>query len=127
MVRTIYRRQLIPISLFGLVDTYVVLTTVTNDLTQMSIRPTAVASTAECSLGCCFLYSLDVDIQGGNDSILHATPVCIAQDLRLYIIHSLDEDEVVCNDEKLVSGSSAAFVRSCEKFMSYTVFGEDQL
>ena len=45
----------------------------------------------------------------------------------MFKIHSLGEDEIICNDEKLVSGSTAAFVRSCEKFMSYTVFGADQL
>ena len=110
-------------SLLSWADTYVVLTTAITIIITATVFPATVASTAGCGLGFCFLCSLDVDIQGGNDSILHATPVCTAQDLRLYKIHSLGEDEIICNDKKLVSGSTAAFVRSCEKFMSYTVFG----
>lgn len=34
-------------------------------------------------------------------------------------------DSVMCNDEKLAAGSSAAFVGSCNQFLGSTVFGND--
>lgn len=64
-------------------------------------------------------------MQGKITSSPRLTPVWTAQDLRLFTIRELDEDEVVCNDEKLLSGSSAAFVRSCKQFLSSTIFRND--
>lgn len=56
---------------------------------------------------------------------MQLTPVLTAQDLRLFTIDGLGEDTVVCNNEKLVSGSSAAYVRSCENFLASTAFQND--
>lgn len=45
------------------------------------------------------------------------------QDLRLYTVTSI-EDATVCNNEKLASGSTAAYVRSAELFLKETIFGK---
>ncbi|CAM9430343.1 unnamed protein product, partial [Hapterophycus canaliculatus] len=55
------------------------------------------------------------DLQIGNIRLTY-------QDMRLYRILRL-EDSVVCNDEKLVSGSTSEFVRSTERFLNSTIFG----
>ncbi|CAM9632092.1 unnamed protein product, partial [Ectocarpus fasciculatus] len=47
------------------------------------------------------------------------------QDLRLYTVSSVD-DATVCNDEKLASGSTAAYVSSAELFLQDTIFREDK-
>lgn len=54
------------------------------------------------------------------------TPFSLAvfQDMRLYEFDTV-EDSVVCNDNKLSTGSSAAFVGSCDQFLRSTVFGND--
>lgn len=36
----------------------------------------------------------------------------------------LRQDLVMCNDEKLLSGSSSEYVRSCKEFLASTVFRE---
>ncbi|CAM9322880.1 unnamed protein product [Laminaria digitata] len=47
------------------------------------------------------------------------------QDLRLYTVRSV-EDSTVCNDEKLVSGSTAAYITSARHFFKNTIFQDDQ-
>lgn len=47
------------------------------------------------------------------------------QDLRLYTVRSV-EDSTICNDEKLVSGSTAAYVTSARHFFKNTIFRDDQ-
>lgn len=47
------------------------------------------------------------------------------QDLRLYTVSSV-EDATVCNDEKLASGSTAAYVSAAELFLKDTIFREGQ-
>lgn len=44
--------------------------------------------------------------------------------MRLYEFDTV-EDSVVCNNNKLSTGSSAAFVGSCDQFLRSTVFGND--
>ncbi|CAM9547974.1 unnamed protein product, partial [Laminaria digitata] len=44
-------------------------------------------------------------------------------DFRLYTIGGV-EDETVCNNEKLQSGSTATFVRSCKHFLDWKIFQE---
>ncbi|CAM9310004.1 unnamed protein product, partial [Laminaria digitata] len=44
-------------------------------------------------------------------------------DLRLYAIGGV-EDETVCNNEKLQSGSTAKYVRSCKHFLDWQIFQE---
>lgn len=34
------------------------------------------------------------------------------------------EDEIVCNNEKLQSGSTASYVRSCKHFLDWEIFQE---
>lgn len=34
------------------------------------------------------------------------------------------EDAIVCNNEKLASGSTASFVRSCKHFLDWQIFQE---
>lgn len=36
------------------------------------------------------------------------------------------EDETVCNDEKLESGSTAAYIRSCKHFLDWVVFQDEE-
>ena len=36
------------------------------------------------------------------------------------------EDATVCNNEKLESGSTAAYVRSCKHFLDWVVFKEEE-
>ncbi|CAM9645761.1 unnamed protein product [Scytosiphon promiscuus] len=55
------------------------------------------------------------DLQVGNIRLTY-------QDMRLYRILRV-QDSVVCNNEKLVSGSTREFVRSTEQFLNSTVFG----
>lgn len=43
--------------------------------------------------------------------------------MRLYTISGVDE-AVVCNNEKLQSGSTASFVRSCKHFLEWQIFQE---
>eukprot|EP00903_Cladosiphon_okamuranus_P014398 g13366.t1 len=45
------------------------------------------------------------------------------QDLRLYTVTSV-EDATVCNDEKLTSGSTAAYVSAAKLFLKDTIFRE---
>lgn len=47
------------------------------------------------------------------------------QDLRLYTVSSV-EDATVCNDEKLASGSTAAYLSAAELFLKDTVFRENE-
>eukprot|EP00752_Nemacystus_decipiens_P009227 g8242.t1 len=47
------------------------------------------------------------------------------QDLRLYTVASV-EDATVCNDEKLASGSTTAYVGAAELFLKDTIFREDE-
>ncbi|CAM9778424.1 unnamed protein product [Scytosiphon promiscuus] len=54
------------------------------------------------------------DIRVGNLRVTY-------QDMRLYRLNTM-EDSVVCNNEKLISGSTSAFVRSCQKFLSSVIF-----
>ncbi|CAM9438074.1 unnamed protein product [Scytosiphon promiscuus] len=57
-----------------------------------------------------------IDIRIGNLRLSY-------QDLRLYTVTSV-EDATVCNDEKLASGSTAAYVSSAELFLKDTIFRE---
>lgn len=41
----------------------------------------------------------------------------------MYTIHGV-EDATVCNNEKLESGSTASFVRSCKHFLEWQIFQE---
>ncbi|CAM9934848.1 unnamed protein product [Pylaiella littoralis] len=59
-----------------------------------------------------------VDIRIGNLRMSY-------QDLRLYTVRSV-EDATICNDEKLASGSTAAYVSSAELFLKDTIFREDE-
>eukprot|EP00903_Cladosiphon_okamuranus_P011004 g10393.t1 len=43
------------------------------------------------------------------------------QDIRLFRIGEV-EDDIICNNEKLLSGSSAAYIKSCREFLASTVF-----
>ena len=47
------------------------------------------------------------------------------KDLRLYTVTSV-EDATVCNDEKLESGSTAAYITSARLFFQETIFREGQ-
>ncbi|CAB1114832.1 unnamed protein product [Ectocarpus sp. CCAP 1310/34] len=59
-----------------------------------------------------------IDVRIGNLRISY-------QDLRLYTVSSVD-DATVCNDEKLASGSTAAYVSSAELFLQDTIFRENK-
>ena len=52
-----------------------------------------------------------------------ARPPVWMQDLRLYTVLTV-EDATVCNDEKLASGSTAAYAGSAELFLKETIFRE---
>ena len=45
------------------------------------------------------------------------------QDFRLYTVNRV-EDTTVCNNEKLESGSTAMYVRSCKHFLDWVIFQE---
>ena len=52
------------------------------------------------------------------------SPLCTTtwqQDFRLYTIVGV-QDATICNDEKLQSGSTASFVRSCKHFLDWEIF-----
>lgn len=55
--------------------------------------------------------------------VVHAETLCF-QDLRLFRIPSL-EDATVCNNEKLESGSTHAFVTSSRMFLAKTLFKDE--
>lgn len=44
--------------------------------------------------------------------------------MRLYAMAD-GQDSLVCHDEKLASGGSAAYVRSCKHFLANTIFGNE--
>eukprot|EP00903_Cladosiphon_okamuranus_P007629 g7398.t1 len=69
---------------------------------------------AKSALQKCWGYA---DLRIGNLRVTY-------QDMRLYEFDTV-EDSVVCNNNKLSAGSSAAFVGSCDKFLRATVFGDD--
>eukprot|EP00904_Undaria_pinnatifida_P003348 jgi/Undpi1/13013/HiC_scaffold_7.g02677.m1 len=59
-------------------------------------------------------------------SQLHPNPSDQAlRDFRLYTVVGA-EDATVCNNEKLESGSTAAYVRSCKHFLDWVVFKEEE-
>ena len=57
-----------------------------------------------------------------QNQLTFSEALSFAQDMRLYEFDTV-EDSVVCNDDKLSTGSSAAFVGSCDKFLRSTAFG----
>ena len=54
-----------------------------------------------------------------NDAAFDFVPS--AQDIRLWRVGS-GKESVECNNEKLVSGSSTAYIRSAKQFLQSTVF-----
>lgn len=49
----------------------------------------------------------------------------MGQDLRLYTVATV-EDATVCNDQRLESGSTAAYITSSQLFFEKTIFQEGQ-
>ncbi|CAM9211467.1 unnamed protein product, partial [Laminaria digitata] len=79
------------------------------------------------ALAKCWGYA---DIQIGNlrltyqaSALKHFTK-SRRRDFRLYTVNGV-EDTTVCNDEKLESGSTAMYVRSCKHFLDWVIFEEN--